>query len=70
MGKQWASDRARSRPDALLKKSAGLELLLETRCFGMHSTAHMTMLEQSAARIHHEVDMWARVIKEADVKPD
>jgi hypothetical protein len=36
----------------------------------MHSTAHMTMLEQSAARIHHEVDMWARVIKEADVKPD
>ena len=30
----------------------------------------ITTPEQASARIHREVEMWAKVIKEADVKPD
>ena len=29
-----------------------------------------TTPEQAAARVHQEVEMWAKVIKEANVKPD
>ena len=30
----------------------------------------ITTPEQATARIHHEVEMWAKVIKDANVKPD
>ena len=30
----------------------------------------ITTPEEAAARIHREVEMWAKVIKEANVKPD
>ena len=41
------------------------EQLLAQGAFSVTTTP-----EQAAARVHQEVTMWAKVIKEADVKPD
>jgi tripartite-type tricarboxylate transporter receptor subunit TctC len=41
------------------------EQLLAQGAFSVTTTP-----EQAAARVHQEVTMWAKVIKDADVKPD
>jgi tripartite-type tricarboxylate transporter receptor subunit TctC len=49
----------------LLATSEVKEQLLSQGAFSVTTTP-----EQAAARVHQEVQMWAKVIKEADVKPD